>query len=94
MAFGCLDIAKVIVPPTGGFYTGLLVFRHFGPYPHHLNASAHPPELYFDFGFVGWFALIVGLWKYLMWLLMRADPQARGDGRRGPPDDDGGGHET
>ena len=94
MAFGCLDIAKVFVPPTGGFYAGLLVFRRFGPYPHHLNASGHPPELYFVLGFIGGFVLIVGLWKGLMVLLMRADSQVEDDSRRVPPDDDGGEHET
>ena len=93
MGFGCFDILRVFVPPTAGFYAGIWVFRHFGPYPHNLNASGHPPIPYFVLGFVGGFALVVGLWKCLMALLMRADERARFDGGRRPHDDVDGGHD-
>lgn len=92
MAFGCLDVLRVCVPPTCGFYGGVWVFHHFGPYPHHLNASGYPPEPFFVLGFVGGFALVVALWKCLMALLMRADARERADGRHRPQDDVGGGH--
>ena len=91
MGFGCIDVLKVFVPPMGGVYGGLWVVRHFGPYPHHLNANGHPPQFYLVLGFVGGFALVVALWKCLMALLVRADERARADSRRSPQDDVGGG---